>query len=78
MLVLPIYNYIYTYSTNYVANSGITFCADSLPIINQGVQSMKWIVFLGIAAAGYHLFYRAVMLRAYESTYSQTGPYGGR
>jgi hypothetical protein len=75
MLIMPIYNFIY----NYAIALNPTFCGDSLPIINQGVQAMKWIVFLGIAAGGYHIFYRAVMLRAYESQYSQTmGPFGGR
>jgi hypothetical protein len=77
MLIMPIYNFIY----DYAIAMNPTFCAESLPLINQGVQSIKWIVFLGIAAGGYHLYYRAVMLRAYESSYSQTyghGPFGGR
>jgi len=81
MLIFPIYNYIYAYAIKYTTDSGLSYCVSSLPIINQDVQSIKWIVFIGIAAAGYHLFYRAVMLRAYESQYSQTygsGPYGGR
>lgn len=77
MLIMPIYNFIYDYA---IATNPV-FCAEALPIINQGVQAIKWIVFLGIAAGGYHLYYRAVMLRAYESRYSQTygnGPFGGR
>ena len=81
LLIFPVYNYIYADAVTYTLHSGVDFCVGSLPIINQGVQSIKWIVFIGIAAAGYHLFYRAVMLRAYESQYSQTyggGPYGGR
>lgn len=75
MLIMPVYNFIYSY----VLSTNPVYCAGSLPIIDQGVQAIKWIVFIGIAAAGYHLYYRAVMLRAYESTYSQSmGPFGGR
>ena len=76
MVLMPVYNLIY----GYVLATNPVYCAGSLPMIDMGVQSIKWIVFLGIAAGGYHLYYRAVMLRAYESKYSQqgNGPFGGR
>lgn len=77
MVLMPIYNLIYAY----VLATNPTYCAGALPMIDLGVQTIKWIVFLGIAAGGYHLYYRAVMLRAYESRGSQTmgtGPFRGQ
>lgn len=77
MVIMPVYNLIYAY----VLSTNPTYCAGAIPMIDLGVQTIKWIVFLGIAAGGYQLYYRAVMLRAYESRGSQTmstGPFGGR
>lgn len=77
MVMMPVYNLIYAF----VLSTNPDYCAGALPMVDLGVQTIKWIVFLGIAAGGYHLYYRAVMLRAYESKYSQnygSGPFGGR
>lgn len=68
---MPVYRYIYAY----VTGTDPTYCVESLATIDMGVNMIYPITMLGIAIACFHVYYRAVQKRTYESTYQESGYY---
>lgn len=69
--LIPLYRFVYAF----VSAMNLTYAAGSLSTINAGVNMIYPIMFFGIGVAVFHIYYRAVQKRQYESTYQETQYY---
>jgi hypothetical protein len=68
---MPLYRFVYAFAEG----TNPTYCVESLSTINTGVNMIYPIAMLGIGIACFHIYYRCVQKRTYESTYSETSYY---
>jgi hypothetical protein len=68
---MPLYRFIYAFAEG----TDPSYCIESLYTVNSGVNLIYPIAMIGIAIAVFHIYYRCVRKRVYESTYSETGYY---
>lgn len=69
---MPVWHYIRNYYDITNAAENFTYATATVPMLDTGVNMIYPIFFIGIAAAGLHVYYRAVQKRQYESTYQET------
>lgn len=75
VLIIPVYRYFKTFTDGTVTANNWTYATGSLSTIDTGVNMIYPIIFIGIAVAVFHVYYRAVQKRQYESTYQETQYY---
>lgn len=64
--LMPIWNII----IRWVGTQDTTFCGESIPYIELGVQQIPWLIMISIGIACLHTYYRATSQRKYEGQYA--------
>lgn len=74
---MPVYRYIRNFIDEGVTAGtfNTSYAPGVIPMVDSGVNMIYPITFIGIAAAVFHVYYRAVQKRQYESTYQETQYY---
>jgi hypothetical protein len=65
--LMPCWNVIFAW----VKTQNISFCGESIPYIELGVQQIPWLIMISIGIAALQTYYRSVSKRKYEGAYSQ-------